>query len=176
MPQQVERLKSYLASSGEPAEFQVVTADASTREYFRVVWNGGAAIACVYPDPFTEAVDAYVDVTQLFLSAGLPVAEIYDVDPGLGVVIQEDLGNVLLRDELLAADEVRRMRLLDEAISLIAQIQLATTSAFYRKSVASRLKFDTEKLEWELDYFKQHYFETFLRKPLSPENNARLTA
>jgi N-acetylmuramate 1-kinase len=176
MPQQVERLKSYLASRGKPAEFQAVTADASTREYFRVGWNGGAAIACVYPDPFQEAVDAYVDVTQLFLSAGLPVADIYDIDPDLGVVVQEDLGNVLLRDELLRADGVRRMRLLDEAISLIAQIQLATPTAFERRSVASKLKFDTEKLEWELSYFKEHYFRTFLKRPLSFEDDARLSA
>jgi aminoglycoside/choline kinase family phosphotransferase len=68
------------------------------------------------------------------------------------------------------------MRLLDEAISLIAQVQLATPVAFDRRSIASKLKFDTEKLEWELSYFKQHYFETFLKQCLSPEDDARLSA
>jgi N-acetylmuramate 1-kinase len=176
MAQQTQRLKDYLALRGKDVSFENVTADASTREYFRIAWNGGPAIACVYPEPFTEAVDSYVDVTHLFLSAGLPVAEIYDVDMEHGVVVQEDLGNVLLRDELLSADEGRRMRLLDEAISLIAQVQGTTSTAFDRSSIASKLKFDAEKLEWELNYFKQHYFETFLRQPLSPQDDARLSA
>jgi len=176
MPDQSERLKIYLSSRGTAEAFEVVTADASTREYFRIALNGGPAIACVYPEPSADAVGAYVDVTQLFLSAGLPVAKIYDVAPDLGIVVQEDLGNGILRDKLAAAGETSRLRLLDEAISLIAQIQLATPTAFDRASIASKLKFDTEKLEWELDYFKEHYFETFLKKPLSADDDARLSA
>lgn len=176
MPIQSERLKTYLAGRGAEPTFEIVTADASTREYFRIPWNGLTAIACVYPEPFAEAVDAYADVTQLFLSAGLPVAEIYDVDTERGIIVQEDLGNALLRDELLTADQPRRTRLLDEAISLIAQMQLATSAAFDRGSIASKLRFDTQKLEWELAYFKQHYFETFLGSPLSPDDDARLSA
>ncbi len=175
MRPQVERLKDYLAERTD-ATFEAVAGDASTREYFRVGWNGAAAIACVYPEPFADAVDAYIDVTELFRSAGLPVAEIYDVDTARGIVVQEDLGHVLLRDELLSAEETRRTRLLDEAISLIVQIQLATTAAYVRGSVASKLKFDTEKLDWELNYFKEHYFSTFLKSPLSTEDDSRLSA
>jgi len=176
MPDQPERLKNYLASRSTDPVFEAVTGDASTREYFRIPHNGGFAIACVYPEPFADAINAYLDVTQLLLSAGLPVAEISDVDTDLGVIVQEDLGNILLRDKLLAANEPGRSRLLDEAISLIAQIQLATPRAYDRGSIASRLKFDTEKLEWELGYFKQHYFETFLKKPLSADDDACLSA
>ncbi|MBK8467187.1 MAG: phosphotransferase [Chloracidobacterium sp.] len=159
-----------------PTEVTVLTADASTRDYFRTEWKGKSAIACVYPEPFEEAARTYLDVTTLFLAGGLPVAEILDFDGKQGIIIQEDLGDIILRDVISTADAERRKRLRNEAISLIARVQLLTPKAFQINSVASRLKFDTEKLEWELNYFKTHYFETFLNKPLSAEDDASLSA
>ena len=170
------RLQAFLSSRQQRGEVIALTADASTREYFRIDWNGKSVIACVYPEPFEEAARTYLDVTTLFLVGGLPVAEILDFDGKLGVIVQEDLGDIILRDVIAEADLARRKRLRNEAISLIARIQLLTPKAFQMNSIASRLKFDTEKLEWELNYFKTHYFETFLKKKLSDEDDAGLSA
>ena len=171
-----ERLAEFLTSRNVPLDVEPLSADASTREYFRVQWKGKSAIACVYPEPFAEAVRTYLDVTTLFLVGGLPVAEIYDFDGPRGVIIQEDFGDNILRNVIAEADDMRKHRLRDEAISLIARIQLLTPKAFEMNSIASRLKFDAEKLEWELNYFKQHYFETFLKKPLSADDDSKLSA
>ncbi len=130
----------------------------------------------MYPEPFAAAEQAYLDVTGLFTAAGLPVAEILDVDGDLGVIVQEDLGDNILRDELEISDDSKRDELLDEAIALIAKIQAATDLAFEMDSVASRLKFDNEKLLWELDYFKTHYFTTYRGVPLSGEDDTALMA
>ncbi len=176
MTQPLERLKQFLRSKNLSDDFESLTADASTREYFRLNWKGRSVIACVYPEPFEEAARTYLDVTTLFLVGGLPVAEILDFDGKLGVVIQEDLGDTILRDVIAEADSARRKRLRSEAISLIARIQLLTPKAFQMNSIASRLKFDTEKLEWELNYFKTHYFETFSKRKLSDEDDLRLSA
>lgn len=177
MSQLSERLTQFLTSRGVADNFEQLTADASTREYFRIEWKGKRAIACVYPKPFEESCRNYLDVTTLFLAGGLPVAEILDFDGKLGVIIQEDLGDQILRDVIASTeDAASRKRLRDEAISLIARIQLITPKAFQINSIASRLKFDTEKLEWELNYFKTHYFETFMKKPLSGEDDSRLSA
>ncbi|MBP6003313.1 MAG: phosphotransferase [Pyrinomonadaceae bacterium] len=170
----VERLKQYLSVHGLSPDFDALTADASTREYFRVEWQGGKAIACVYPEPFVPEEQTFLDVSRLFLASHLPVAEILDFDGGLGVIIQEDLGNTVLRDVLLQSEGDRYSRLLNEAISLIARIQTATARAFEMNSVASRMKFDKEKLLWELDFFKKHYFETYLNAPLSSGISAQL--
>ena len=70
-----------------------LTPDASTRVYFRVPWKRGTAVAAVYPDAFDETVQPYLDVTRLFLESNLPVPEIFDVDGGAGIIIQEDLGD-----------------------------------------------------------------------------------
>ena len=170
-----QRLAQFLTARGCDTSVEQLTPDASTREYFRIGWNKGTAIACVYPEGFVESEQSYLDVTRLFTRAGLPVAEIYDFDEKLGVIIQEDMGDRILRDIMLDADDAARDRLILEAISLIARIQSATQTAFDMNSIASRLRFDTEKLSWELDFFKTHYFTTYKNEPLSAEVDAALT-
>jgi len=175
MPDHVERLTTFLRSRGESTEFAQLTADASTREYFRIRWQGGSAVACVYPEPFVTAEQTYIDTTRLFSAAGLPVAAVYDADEARGVVVQEDLGDRVLRDVMYSSVVEVRSRLRNEAISLIALIQSATEKAFEMNSAASRLRFDTEKLEWELDFFKQHYFGTYRNQPLDTTADAAIS-
>ena len=170
----LSRLERFLTERGENQKIEKLSQDASTREYFRVSGSSGTAIACVYPEPFKAAEQTYLDVSDLFNHAGLPVAKILDVDERLGVILQEDLGDRIVRDVLVEADDATRDRLTGEAISLIAKIQAATPSAYERGSIASRLRFDTEKLLWELDFFKTHYFTTYKGEPLSESDDAKL--
>ena len=172
----LSRLESFLESRGEDRSIQQLTPDASTREYYRVNWKGVSAIACVYPEPFVKAEQSYLDVSELFSSCGLPVAEVFDFEEALGVIVMEDLGDHILRDELAGAAPEERDRLLNEAIDLIPRIQAATETAYASGSIASRLKFDNEKLTWELDFFKTHYFGTLRQRPLSGEVSDALDA
>ncbi len=172
----VERLKNFLIKNNKESNIQILTPDASVREYFRIDWNNSTAIACVYPESFLSKEHAFLDVTNLFLKSGLPVAEIYCYDGALGVIVQEDFGDRLLRDVLENSDLETRENLLNQAISLIAKIQAATPKAFKLNSIASRLKFDEEKLLWELNFFKTHYFETLSKQTLSQSDDLNLTA
>ncbi len=170
------RLQKFLKKNRQPDEYFLLTPDASTREYFRVNWNDRSAIACVYPETFVAEEHTYLDVTNLFLESGLPVARVYAFDGELAVIVQEDLGDKILRPLLDKAEYEERDKLLNEAIALIAKIQAATPKAFELNSVASRLKFDEEKLGWELDFFKTHYFVTFRKTPLSIDDSDALKA
>ncbi|MGI8470456.1 MAG: aminoglycoside phosphotransferase family protein [Pyrinomonadaceae bacterium] len=174
-----KRLEKFLATRFEASQISIeqLTPDASLREYFRVNWSPEkTAIACVYGESFKAAEHSYLDVTNLFLVGSLPVAKIYDFDERLAVIAQEDFGDTILRDVLLQSDDEKRERLLNEAIKLIAGIQAATPKAFELNSIASRLKFDEEKLLWELNFFKEHYFESFKKQPLSVADDKALTA
>ncbi len=175
MTKLADKLNVFLAKNEIQSEIEALSADASTREYFRIAWGETTAVACVYPEAFLEEEHSYVDVTALFLRADLPVAELYAVDGELGVIVQEDLGDVVLRDYLTTQSEERAARLVDEAIALIVHIQRATPLAFETDSIASRLSFDEEKLLWELDFFKTHYFETYANRPLSASEDRCLT-
>jgi hypothetical protein len=170
----IERLQEFLEKDNRHTGIEVLTPDASIREYFRINWNDSTAIACVYPEPFLAGEQTYIDVTNLFLRAGLPVAKIFDFSENLGVIIQEDFGDTILRDCLDESNFDEKENLLDEAIVLIAEIQAGTLKAFELDSIASRLKFDREKLLWELNFFKTHYFESLQKQTLSDEENSAL--
>ena len=105
MSDYLDRLQKYLAERQQPLDFESLTADASIREYFRITWNGRSAVACVYPQGFDPADQSFLDLTRLFTAAGLPVAEVLDFDGNFGVIVQEDLGNRILREVMLESDE-----------------------------------------------------------------------
>jgi aminoglycoside/choline kinase family phosphotransferase len=171
----IGRLHEFLKKNNQSNEINLLTPDASTREYFRIRWNGKSAIACVYPQSFIAREHTYLDVTNLFLECDLPVAEVYNYDEESGVIVQEDLGDTILRPILDETEYEQKDDYLNKAIGLIAKIQAATPRAFERNSIASKLKFDEEKLIWELEFFKTHYFETFRQSPLSAACNKVLS-
>ncbi len=171
-----QRLRIFLKKNGKNSNFELLTPDASTREYFRIRWDTSTAIACLYAEPFEEKEHNYLDVTKLFSNCHLPVAKILAFDGELGVIVLVDLGDRILRDVLDHSDEAARDNLINKAISLIPKIQAATPVAFDTGSIASRLVFDQEKLIWELDFFKTHFFETYRKEKLSNSDNLALDA
>ena len=176
MPQLRAKLEQYLAEKGIDSVLEPLTPDASTRRYFRFKQDGRPVVACVYPDDIKHLAVSYMDVSRVFRENGLPVAEVNDFDEVLGVIVLEDLGDTILRPELESCNAERKNELIRNAIDLIPRIQKATDSAAETNSIASRLRFDTEKLMWELNYFKIHYFTTFKKEPLSPEIDDALNA
>jgi len=153
-----------------------LTPDASTRNYFRIPWKKGKAVAAVYPEPFDPDFHPYLDVTRLFLENGIPVPEIYAVDGQSGVIVQEDLGDRQLFRVYEAAPQDECDEYKERAVNLIAQIQKATDAAYERQSIASRLAFDEPKLSWELDFFVEHYFGSLRRETLRHAEAAELKA
>ncbi|MGH9945063.1 MAG: aminoglycoside phosphotransferase family protein [Pyrinomonadaceae bacterium] len=172
-----ERLQGYAAQRGlDAGEVVALTPDASTREYFRLKWKRGTAVAAVYPEPFDSQVHPFLDVTRLMRAAKIPVPEIYDVDAASGVIMQEDCGDRQLRAVFDTATEDERDDYLDRAISLIADIQAATPLAYEMDSISSRLAFDEAKLSWEMDFFMEHFFKSLRRETLRHAVEAQLRA
>jgi N-acetylmuramate 1-kinase len=172
-----ERLLQFLETQGIKNKLIVpLTPDASTRNYFRIPWIKGKAVAAVYPEPFDPDVHPYLDVTGLFLDSGIPVPAIYAVDGEFGVIVQEDLGDRQLFRvyEAAAKDECEEYK--ERAVNLIAQIQKATAAAYERQSIASRLAFDEPKLSWELEFFVEHYFGSLRGEKLRHAEAAELKA
>jgi hypothetical protein len=167
----IERLQTFLtAQIGEDyGRIQPLTPDASTREYFRISWEDSTAIACVYPEPFIDEEQSYLDVNNLFLISGLPVSEVFAIDGELGIIIHEDFGDRILRNVLEFSSEEAYQNYINKAIMLIAEIQAATETAKELDSIASRLAFDDEKLSWELNFFKTHYFNSLRGIELTKE-------
>jgi aminoglycoside/choline kinase family phosphotransferase len=173
-----DRLASYVAkrNSGRESEIVALTPDASTREYFRVPWDRGTAVAAVYPEPFDPDVHPYLDVTKLFVECSLPVPKVYDAEGAAGIIVQEDLGDRQLCQVFETATAEESETLLERAIEIIARIQAATPVAFERDSIAGRLAFDEPKLAWELNFFLEHYFGSLRGETLRHAEAAELKA
>jgi aminoglycoside/choline kinase family phosphotransferase len=171
-----DRIASYVADRqpGRAGQIVALTPDASTREYFRIPWEKGTAVAAVYPEPFDPAVHPYLDVTRLFVESSLPVPEVYDADGGSGIIVQEDLGSRQLCQVFEEVSEDERENLLDLAIELIARIQAATAKAYELDSIACRLAFDEAKLAWELNFFFEHFFTSLRHESLTHGQTAEL--
>ncbi|WP_352431640.1 phosphotransferase [Pyrinomonas sp.] len=170
------RLMRYLERTGRAVAQERITAltpDASVRAYFRLPWCGTTAVAAVYPEPFDPDEQPFLDITRLFVEAGLPVPQVIAVDGEAGIIVQEDLGDRQLRAVLEVASEEEREQRLEEAIELIARIQAATDLAAKRNSICSRVAFDEAKLLWELEFFHQHYFGSLRGEKLKADEERR---
>lgn len=173
----LERLTRVLSQNGiKNRDVIALTPDASTRNYFRVAWKKGTAVAAVYPEAFDPEFHPYLDVTNLFLKSDIPVPQIYAVDGPAGVIVQEDLGTQQLFQVFETEPEERCDEYKEQAISLIARIQKATDTAREMNSIASRLAFDEAKLSWELDFFFEHYFGSYRKESFSHAETAELKA
>lgn len=172
-----ERLLTFLEGHGIKDKLIVpLTPDASTRNYFRIPWKKGRAVAAVYPEAFDPDFHPYLDVTRLFLENAIPVPEIYAVDGERGVIVQEDLGDRQLFRIYEEAPKEECDEYKERAVDLIAQIQKATEAAFEKQSIASRLAFDEAKLSWELDFFVEHHFGSLRHETLRHAEAAELKA
>jgi aminoglycoside/choline kinase family phosphotransferase len=172
-----ERLSKFLESQGSRSKLIVpLTPDASARNYFRIPWKKGKAVAAVYPEPFDPDFHPYLDVTRLFLQSGIPVPEIYAVDGEQGLIVQEDLGDRQLFQVYETTPEEECEEYKERAVNLIALIQKATEAAYERQSISSRLAFDEPKLSWELDFFLEHFFGSLRKETLRHSEAAELKA
>jgi len=166
----------YFAIPVEKVRFQALTPDASTRKYYRVFSGADSTetfIISLYLAPFNAHENSFVDVSQLFERAGLPVPGIIDVADTDGIILQEDLGDTSLArwlcNALESGDTKGAEAMLRRAIGLIAQIQATTQNAYQINSVSSRLAFDEDKLSWELNYFFDHFFGSLRQRQFEAE-------
>lgn len=150
-----------------------LSGDASARQYYRYMSKTGQSfVLATYPETFDPDRFNYRQVCHLLTEIGLPVPKIITMDPELGIVLQEDLGNESLQVRLLTAAKDERRLLLRQAIDYIVTIQQDGTRALQPEDEASRLAFDEEKLNWELLFFECHYLRDY--KGLKPAETKNL--
>lgn len=191
-PSVVRLAADYLNSSLEEISVERITGDASTREYFRARAKFASVIIAVYPSPFDETERAaarlarleadhpsarlafandpcaHIEVTRLFLEAGLSVPPVVSVSGADRAMLIEDMGDTRLQDWLRESSEAEAVYAYRHAVELIVRIQEATEPAIRADSICSHLAFDDAKLRWELGLFFANYFNKYLHVKLEP--------
>lgn len=146
---------------------KMLVGDASTRIYFRIRSGAATSIAAVYPLPAQAEVARFVEVRDLFDSAGLRVPDILAVDEEAGILLLEDLGDESLQVRLTRAPEEAGGRL-RQALDLIFRLQTEGRKKLRPDQAPARHRFDYAKLRWELDFFSRHFMGDFLGELPTP--------
>ncbi len=137
-----------------PAGFSIrqLTGDASTRSYFRIQTpSGGTVVLMKMPEPFDENAFPYLANYHLFRALGIPLAEIYHLQPDRGLVFLQDLGDSTYHELYSQWDSKTSLHYYLRALDAMRQIE--------RGNPPGNLAFDTEKLSWELRFFQEHFLQ-----------------
>lgn len=178
-----------------PADLVItqLTGDASTRTYFRAQAADARVVVSIYAEPFDEnervetrlakmeaanpsarltfANDpcAHIEVTEMFLKAGLPVPRLISASGRDRALLFEDVGDIRLQDWIADHTAAEVANAYRQAIDLIVKIQEATGLAVSTGSICSKIAFDEAKLRWELGYFFANYFNRYLGMKLDAD-------
>lgn len=152
---------------GEHVRVDRLTGDASTRIYFRAASGSSSGhphdaaaqtvIIALHDSAFDAVTFPFLQTTDLFIAAGVPVPRIISRQPTAGILILEDLGDRLLQHVLMEnAPASMAAPLYRTAVDHIVRLQQHGTPRLSPALEAGRLALDAERFRFELDYFFTH--------------------
>jgi N-acetylmuramate 1-kinase len=159
------RLQGYLDEKGLAGNVTKVlplTGDASDRRYFRVLLRGGGSLVLAL---HAGAIDfdtlPFVAVSRLMREIPLPVPELLHHSNALGILAQQDLGDVTLQAHLGAATADEHAALYRQAVLFIARLQQRGQELTSPDYPPYKVAFDTDKLSWELEFFYKYFVRQY---------------
>jgi N-acetylmuramate 1-kinase len=167
--------------------FSPLQGDASTRQYYRLSmkYREGSSepqtlILMQLEAPNVRGETDFIRVLKFLKGIHLPVPELFHFDAKRGLLLLQDCGDVTLETHLRSADPATLKSWYVKAVHLLADMQMEATQAIDTDSPAYHLKFDVEKLMWEMDFMLEHFIEgtrqNKLKAPARKEIRKQLTA
>jgi aminoglycoside/choline kinase family phosphotransferase len=151
---------------GDYSSLERLAGDASAREYYRVHTAAGTRILCV--DPALRGVPLesfpYYIVYSLFRDRGIPVPVVFHFNNREGLLLIEDMGDLLLESELGVLSPGERTSVYRRLIDILILIQGTERDPGL---MPFRLAFDVEKLMFEFNFFIEHALGKYFRPALS---------
>jgi len=144
------------------SELQKIHAEASRRSFYRIRQGKKTLVAMVYPEPAPAEVERFCALQKIYLEHRLRVPHIDRVLDDR-VVLQEDLGDLLLQRAWHAASPKERQRLLDQCREILGRLAAVPASL-----TATRL--DRGRLKWEMDFFVTHFSPRFRVRPVGEDD------
>lgn len=164
-----EEVSAWVKKSRTIDSVERIPGDASTRRYYRIVAAAKPMIV-MRMEPFADQREAlpFLVVQKHLAEAGVDVPAVLDIDPDRGFILLEDLGDetLLRRLQSVSTPEVERS-LYEKVIDSLVRLQFEASPR--RKPAqldAYRLRFDHEKLMWEINFGIEHFYELYLKRTL----------
>lgn len=153
--------------------------DASTRSYYRVHAADDRTYIIMRMEPFLDQGLRlpFLKVRDHLANSGIDVPEVLDVDPERGFVLLEDLGDVTLLRHLqeVSNSDVER-KLYERVIDSLIDLQLRASRGKGEEFSALQIRFDREKLMWEMGFTIEHFYKIYLKREiLKSDHDAMMT-
>ena len=163
-----EQIKTWIAEQIGTSEFSIIqlAGDASARRYYRVIQESKTWVLMSWL-PFDKNNYPFISVQKHFASSHVQVPEIIAVGENLGVLLQEDLGDLTLERKFWEnskqeSSEDFYQKTLDELIKIHLDATKSGVTSFATTTV-----FDTAKFLWEMNYAKENLLLGLLKLKLS---------
>ena len=177
--QEEQGMQSFVERSRGIQSIEKLPGDASTRRYYRIKTlsedQSTQSLIVMAMEPFEEQGGEIPFLTiQSHLSrCGVDVPRVLDFDPKQGFILLEDLGDItLLRSLQDVSDRSQERAYFEKTIDAIVRMHVASGPAHATAEEASRiggfkLRFDVEKLLWEVNFTMEHFYEKHLQRNIS---------
>jgi aminoglycoside/choline kinase family phosphotransferase len=137
-------------------------ASGSSREYYRITGTESTVVGAYNADRSEN--NAFLRFSKHFLSAGLPVPEIYLADLDRNAYLLEDLGDTTLFSHLLELrnngsfpEELKEIY--RKSLYLLQRFQIEASGNIDYSVCYPRSSFDRQSMQWDLSYFKYYFLK-----------------
>lgn len=174
-------------ATGRPAHAAKVIklkGDASNRSYYRVVEDAQSHVVMVMPPDSTRSEEAtkgeapkelpFLNVHRYLGKLGVRVPEIRRYEPERGLMVLEDLGDVLF-EHAQARNGAEREAWYGRAVETLARLRARAEQQQDASCLAFGRAFDADLYEWELNHFRAYGLEVRQGLTLSGAELAKLT-
>ena len=162
-------------------EFSPLQGDASTRRYYRLsieyqdsTSEPQTLILMELESPNVRGETDFIRVLKFLQGIHLPVPELFYFDAERGLLLLQDCGDTTLAAHLHSANPETLKSGYLKAVHLLATLQTDATRKIDADCPAYHLKFDVEKLMWEMDFMLEHFIEGTQQNPLKAATRKNL--
>lgn len=169
-----EEVSNWIKKSKTIQSVYRLPGDASTRRYYRILSDTNSYIV-MRMEPFPDQANSlpFLVVQNHLAESGIDVPAVLDVDPDRGFILLEDLGDITLLhrlEDVNNADTERHLyeRVIDSLVTLQTQ---ASPEKAKKPLDAFHLRFDHEKLMWEVNFTIENFYQLYLKRHLAEKDH-----
>jgi aminoglycoside/choline kinase family phosphotransferase len=173
------RIDQFLLDTGlrdRSARVVPLTGDASDRRYVRVLLQDAPSqVLAVHPGAIDFDALPFVNVCNLLSAMPVPVPRILGHSNPLGIIALEDLGDITLQAHVGVASPAEHAALYRQAVTFINTFQHRGRELASPRYLPYGIRFDVDKLTWELQFFRKHFLEGYRGATLTDAAQVQLS-